>query len=336
MKTKFAIGCFVQWYEFKIIDEYIQSVKEAVLNFKNGKNIIVDICFNMAQNLEVIDESEISLKDIFKKFIKIRDELWTFGINAEVSFYPSNDGSWNNKSLKPFTIADYRREFNYKYCEEVDILVWGETDALMPKQTFNILDMLHQQVKDETPKYLATFGINKMWDDSWKVIEHPDFTDKPFIPADTKNWWSIPYTMNIDEMNKFNDKVEDLDIITVNPHKFNGCGLVISSEVIKAGVNIPKSAFFINEDTSFMLMTQKVLGNIPQYHFRNILIVHNRKHPQKRSCILDENDVNYIDDKRNINDWYVKANEYSKINNQNLFNSKFKFYTWEDVWKNIK
>ena len=206
---------------------------------------------------------------------------------------------------------------------------------MIPRQTFEILDSLHQQVGNQTPKYVATFGINKMWDDSWKVLEHTDFTDKPFITGDTKNWWSIPYTMTLDEMNKFNDKVDDLDVTVVNPHKFNGCGLVISSEVIKAGVNIPKSSFFINEDTSFMLMTQKVLGNIPQYHFKNILIVHNRKHPKKRSCILGESDVNYIDDNRKINDWYVKANKFCKINNQNLFNPNFKFYTWEDVWLSL-
>ena len=42
------------------------------------------------------------------------------------------------------------------------------------------------------------------------------------------------YYANKEEMNKFNDKVEDLDVRIVSPHKFNGCGLVISSEVIKA------------------------------------------------------------------------------------------------------
>ena len=32
-------------------------------------------------------------------------------------------------------------------------------------------------------------------------------------------------------------------------HKFNGCGLVISSEVIKSGANIPRGMFFVHEDT---------------------------------------------------------------------------------------
>ena len=322
MKTKFAIGCLVQWYEIEIVGEYIESLKQT-LSHQDDSNVIVDFTFNINQKLEKIDTTQASLKELTDKFDNMVESLNYENINWRV-----------NEDF--ITIADYRRWFNDYYCEKADVLVWGETDSLIPKQIFQVLDTLHQQVETQTPKYLATFGINKMWDDSWKVLEHPDFTDKPFISGDTENWWSIPYTMNLGEMNKFNDKVEDLDINIINPHKFNGCGLIISSEVIKAGVNIPKSSFFINEDSAFMWMTQKVLGNIPQYHFKNILIVHNRKHPKKRSCILGESDVNYIDDNRKVNNWYNIANEFCKINNQNLFNPYFKFYTWEDVWKNTK
>ncbi len=174
-----------------------------------------------------------------------------------------------------------------------------------------------------------------MWDDSWKPLEHVEFTDKPFIEHDDKNWWSIPYTMNINEMNKFNDKVEDLDIINVKPHKFNGCGFVISSDAVKAGVNIPKGAFFI-DDTALQNMAKKVLPDMPQYHFRNILIVHNRKHPKKRSWILAENDVDYIDDRRKSTKWYNIANEFCKINDANIFNPNHKFYTWDDVWNEVE
>ncbi len=323
MKTKFAIGCLVQWYEIEMVNEYIMSIEQSLKRINNKENVIVDFTLVTNQDLEKITE-EMTIGEIEDKF---KSMLHQSDIFDNISFKITN---------RLITIADYRRWFNDYYCDKVDVLMWGESDSLIPKQTFEILDNLHQQVSNQTPKYIATFGINKMWDDSWKVLEHTDFTDKPFITGDTKNWWSIPYTMSLDEMNKFNDKVDELDVTLVNPHKFNGCGLVISSEVIKAGVNIPKSSFFINEDTSFMLMTQKVLGDIPQYHFKNILIVHNRKHPKKRICILGENDVNYIDDNRKINEWYVKANEFCKMNNHNLFNPNFKFYTWEDVWKNIK
>ena len=324
MKTKFAIGCLVQWYEIEIVDEYIESLKQS-LNHYSDDELLVDFTFNINQMLEKVDESQTSIETLVNKFTDMMDDL-------------EGDDNYNVKyriNEDFITIADYRRWFLDTYCTDVDVLIQGETDALIPRQTFTILDMLHQQVKNQTPKYISTFGINKMWDDSWKPLEHVEFTDKPFIEHDDKNWWNIPYTMNIDEMNEFNDKVEDLDIVNVKPHKFNGCGFVISSEAVKAGVNIPKGAFFI-DDTALWNMAQKILPDMPQYHFRNILIVHNRKHPKKRSWVLDEGNIDYIDDKRNSTDWYPIANEFCKINDANIFNPNHRFYTWNDVWTKIK
>ena len=173
-----------------------------------------------------------------------------------------------------------------------------------------------------------------MWGDSWKPIEHNDFTDKQH--SDNKDdWWSVNYTMTIDEMNKINEKVSELDVRVVSPHKFNGCGLVISSEVIRAGVNIPRSVFFIHEDTSFMLMTNKVLGDIPQYIIKNVLLVHNRKAMNKRKYIKGESG-NSIGEMRKSNDWYTVANKMSEQNCHNIFNNNYKSFTWGDVWKTIE
>ena len=317
METKFAIGCLVQWYEIEIVEEYVNSLKKSLEGIKD--NIIIDFNFNINQQLEKIDPNLANMEDLILKFKNIIKDLPNVNYKINEQF---------------ITIAGYRRWFLEEYHDKAEVLIQGESDALMPKQTFTILDMLHQQVKDATPKYIATFGINKMWDDSWKPLEHVDFTDKPFIYDDEENWWSIRYTMNQEEMDKFNDKVENLDIIDVKPLKFNGCGFIISSEAVKAGVNIPRGAFFI-DDTALQAMARKILPDMPQYHIRNILIVHNRKHPKKRSYILDEGDIDYIDDKRKSTDWYNTANEFCKINDHNIFNPKHKFYTWEDVWKTI-
>ena len=136
------------------------------------------------------------------------------------------------------------------------------------------------------------------------------------------------------EMEKKKKKTDELDVRLVSPHKFNGCGLVISSEVIKAGVNIPKSVFFVHEDSAFMFMTNKVLGNIPQYIIKNILLVHNRKHKNKRSHILGEEsfDGKDIGSRRLSHSWYMKANKMCEQNYLNLFNPNWKSFTWEDVW----
>ena len=169
------------------------------------------------------------------------------------------------------------------------------------------------------------------------MLEHPEFTDKPFYdkPEQFKpeHWWSLRYTMNQDEMNKFNDKVENLDVQVLNQHKFNGCGLVFSSEVVKSGVNIPKSVFFVHEDTAFMVMIQKVLGMIPQFVIKNILLVHNRNHPKKRMYVTGERKDGTMNEKRRSNDWYVKANKMCEQNCYNIVNPKYKSFTWEDVWK---
>ena len=320
MKTKFAIGCLVQWYEVDIIGEYIDTLKEAIDAYDG--EVRVDFHVSLNQDLEKC------ISD--RQFQKCVDQILSKFDNAYK--YVGIVSGINETDL--ITIADYRRKFNDRYCEQVDVLMWGESDMLVPKQTFNILDNLHQMsLQNNNPKYLAFFGTCKMWDKSWEILEHPDFTVKPFIENDYDNWWSLKYTMTKEEMNKINEKTEDLEVLIAPQHKFNGCGLVISSEVIKSGVNIPRSVFFVHEDTSFMLMTQKILGNIPQYIIKNILLVHNRNHPKKRMYIKGERKDGTMNQKRRSNDWYVKANKMSEQNCYNIFNPNYKSFTWKDVWK---
>lgn len=309
MKTKFAIGCLVQWYESEIINEYVQTLTKSIKNYDG--EVVVDITVCVNQELEKATSLE-KLKECIRK---INKDTKPYRINIEYQIQ---------------TIADYRRKFNDKYCNEVDVLIWGESDMLVPSQMFTILDGLHKQ--SPVSKYVATFGICKMWDDTWKALEHPDFTDKPFIENDYENYWSVKYTMSATEMEEINNRTIQPEVNIMQQHKFNGCGLVISSEVVKAGVNIPKSVFFVHEDTAFMLMTQKVLGNIPQYVIKNILAVHNRNHPLKRSNIIGEvGDT--LNKKRRSNDWYVKANKMSEENCYNIFNTQYKSHKWEDVWQ---
>jgi hypothetical protein len=316
METKFAIGCLVQWYECDIIGEYIESLRDAIDAY-DGK-VIVDIDIITNEDLE----KPISNEKKWECIDTITNLIGT----------PASD-TWNVNVIGHLhTIADYRREFNNNYCDDVDVLVWGESDAILPKQMFVVLDSLHHMsLQNNNPKYLAFFGICKMWDNTWKQLEHPEFTDKPFIENDYDNWWSLKYTMSKKEMDKINNKTEELDVQVVSPHKFNGCGLVISSEVIKAGVNIPKSVFFVHEDSAFMWMTNKVLGNIPQYIIKNILLVHNRNHPEKRNYIKGEYGGS-MNAKRRSNDWYVKANKMCEQNYLNMFNPNYKSFTWKDIW----
>jgi|MDSZ01.1.fsa_nt_gb hypothetical protein len=337
LNNKFAIGCLIQWYEIELIPQYLESVKQSLNHIENKKNVIIDLYFNTSQALEKIDKNQIKLSDIKSKYKKILKDIFDYD-EDDVSIVGSEYDirlNQNKHDEEIYTIADYRRDFNDKYCEKVDVLMWGESDSLIPRQTFQILDSLHTSVKEQTPKYVLFFGTCKMWDESWKPIEHTDFTDKPFIDGDTKNWWSLRYSMNQEEMDKVNSKVEELDVRTVNPYKFNGCGLVISSDVVKSGVNIPRSVFFIHEDTAFLNLLQNMFKNtIPQYVIKNILLVHNRKHPDKRMYIKGESGIEGQDvgAKRLTHSWYDKANKLCEHNAYNLFNQS-QTYTWEDVFE---
>jgi hypothetical protein len=322
-----------------MVGEYLQSVKNSLDNIENKKNVTIDLYFNCSQALEKIDENQMTISDIKHKYNKLLKDIFDYNedINSLVEC-DYNINSFVDEDVNGlYTIANYRRDFNNKYCDEVDVLMWGESDSLIPKQTFEILDNMHSSVRDKTPKYISFFATCKMWDQSWKVLEHPDFTDRPFIDIDTidtENWWSLRYNMNIDEMNEINEKVNDVDVNMVKPFKFNGCGLVISSDVIKAGVNIPKSAFFIHEDTAFMFSLMRNLGNdVPQYLFKNILLVHNRKHYNKRKYVLGEENITGgdIGSARNLHMWYQRASDMSHHNVYELF-TQSKIYTWKDVF----
>ena len=190
MKTKFAIGCLVQWYECDIIEEYVETLKEAVSHYEG--DIIVDFWVSSNEDLEKC-VSKKQLNKCLEKIKNIIPKEWIVNLSPTL-----------------VTIADYRREFNEKYCDNVDVLIWGESDMLVPQQMFLVLDQLHQGVN--TPKYLAFFGTCKMWDDSWKILEHPDFTNKPFMDGDVENWWSLRYDMSKEEMNQINDRTTELDV----------------------------------------------------------------------------------------------------------------------------
>ena len=309
-----AAGCLVQWYEIDMFEEYVDSLKISIGNQKD--KVLIDLCLVTNQDLE---KSTKDLYDIKKEFIRVCDSLENDGYELDYDI-----------TQDLYTIADYRRDFNEKYCELVDVLFWGESDMLVPSQAMETILSLHEAVKDQTPKWVGFFSTCKMWDDSWKPLEHPKLTD---LPRDAHAWYGTRCYMDYNKMEEINSDVESPHIESTYNYKFNGCGLVISSEIIRSGVNIPKSVFFTHEDTAFMNKMLTIFGNnqIPLYIVKNILLVHNREHPRKRKYVVGE-DGKDINEQRKSNDWYPKASEYSKYNAYN-FMKQTKTYKWKDVWK---
>ena len=312
-----AIGCLVQWYEIDMYEEYLDSLVKSIGS--NKDKVIIDMCLVKNQELEQINEEVDMLTYIIYNFIKKCNEI---SKDKFLIKYRLED--------KLYTIADYRRDFNSQYCNAVDILVWGESDMLVPSQAIESILLLHNSVKDTTPKWLGFFATCKMWDDSWKILEHPKLTN---LERDPYAWYGTRSYMSYDKMEEINSDVESPEVTSTSNYKFNGCGLIISSELVRRGVNIPESVFFTHEDTGLLNLVKALYpnGQIPQYIFKNILLVHNRENPNKRKYIKAEKGVD-INEQRKSNQWYKLASEYSKVNAYNLFNQS-KIYNWNDVWK---
>ena len=71
LQNKFAIGCLVQWYEIEIVDEYVKSLVQALDSIENKDNIVVNFKLVTNQELEKIDESQITMDEIITRFEKI-------------------------------------------------------------------------------------------------------------------------------------------------------------------------------------------------------------------------------------------------------------------------
>jgi hypothetical protein len=149
-------------------------------------------------------------------------------------------------------------------------------------------------------------------------------------PEDTKlaesSPWSIRYTMSQEEMDEVNSKTKELDVQMIKYPKFDGSGLVISSDLLRTGANIPPAVYMNGDDSAFLESCRLHMGeNYRQFVIKNILKVHNRNHPNKRNYVKDEDQSKNTHFKRSTRGWYKEFNEVSKGNLNKLFYSQEPF-----------
>jgi hypothetical protein len=266
--------------------------------------------------MEKPDDGVYRFVDIGTKIQDQIDRLIGYGVISEdAKFGPDDELGFNDDF---YNIAAYRRELCDQWCDKVDYVCWGETDSLWPKQTLVLMESLHEMVASTTPKFVANFAGRKNWDSTWNPITHPLYKDVRYVDTDEwilENEASEKSYMSIERMNEINDiPLDQVDIIEMHEPKADGSCLIISSELIRSGVNIPRSLILCGEDESFLQMAKIIMGsNFRQYNFNNILRVHNRRHPKKRSYILNENNPKgFCDDRKGS--WWKQLEDISKFN----------------------
>lgn len=312
------------FYEIEMLSMYIDSLLNLLSTTDNKENVYLDFSFNVSQFFEKVDTTKTSKDDLVDRFenelsrLKQLSNLHYKIIDSDNEFY---------------TQTNYRREFNTKYCEKVDYLIWGETDSLFPKETIIGLETLTPVIREKgIYRFIACFADRKMWDNSWDVTVHPKFINHIYDDKDVDNINQAKSVMTIDQMNDINAEIKEFDIQMINYPKIDGSCLILSSDLIKSGVNIPP-CFIHNDDESLSFMAQRILGDsYVQIIFKNILKVHARRHPNKRMYIANENNPRGFCGKEK-GDWWTLFKKMSQHNLNSLFNNTGKFYTYEDFKK---
>jgi len=325
LKNKYVIGTHVMFFEVEMYKDFIDGMVNLLETVENRENVTVDLCFNVSEQIEKIDRDKISHKELFDKFDTGVNKITDLGYVVNTRIVGKDEFYFH---------TDYRRDLNYNYCKKVDYIMWGETDSFFPKEAFQAIESLSKYAGEQNiHRYLMCFADRKMWDSSWDATVHIDYEYVTYRDDENHHLYldQAKSPLSINEMNKINKNVNDFDFRYINYPKIDGSCLVISSDLIKSGVNIPLCLLY-NDDEGLSIMSQKLCGNnFIQFICKNLLKVHARRHPQKRLYVLDEDNPNSFGDKKHNR--FQKFVEISKKNINTLINGGDKFYEYDDLKK---
>lgn len=331
LRNKYVIGNHQMWYEIKMLPELIDSYIQMMEGIENSENVIFQFVWNKQEYLERLDQEKISWDEVQRLFDVQLKRLIFSGFNVQLETKDVNDEFYN--------IAAARRDLNYNYCNKVDYVLWAESDSWFGRDTLEIIEGLDQQVRSITPKFILSFSQRKLWGSDWIQNEHSMFRNVQY--QDNEEWIlnneaSDKSYMTIERMNEINQiPISEIQIESWSTPKFDGSCLVIASSLIASGCNIANSLLCSGEDTSLAEISKKIMGNeFVQYHCVNYLHVHNRRHPEKRNYILNEdNKRGFCDDRKG--QWWKILEDSSKFNYNNLFTQK-SFIKMDEVMEKIK
>ena len=307
--------------------DFIDGMINLLQTVENKENVTIDLCLNLLQHFEEVDTDKIKKHEIFVMFKRGVAKLEDLGY-------------WVNYEIKDddefYFQPAYRRDLNYNYCKKVDYVMWGETDSFFPREAFQVIESLAKYTDEQNiHRYLLSFSDRKMWDASWDPLVHNDYVNLQFIDDDkghlNPNQAKSP--MAIDVMNEINAKANgEFDFGMIRQPKISGACLVLSSDLIKSGVNIPPCLLY-NDDEGLSIMAYKLMNqNYIQFVCENVLHVHARRHPKKRMYVLNEdNPHSFINQKNNDFQTFLKM---SRENINTLVSGQGKFKEYDDL-KNI-
>lgn len=317
------------FFEIEMYKDFIEGLVNLLETVENKENVTIDLCLNMSEQIEKIDFDKITEADLLGKFYTGVNTIKELGYKVNTRIIEKDEFYFH---------ADYRRDLNYNYCKKVDYVMWGETDSFFPKEAFEVIESLSKYTDEQNiHRYMLSFADRKMWDASWDIMVHPKYENHIFIDDEeghlNENQAKSP--LPIEKMNKINAETKEFDFRYLNKPQLSGACLVISSDLIKFGVNIPPCMIY-NDDHGISIMAEKLCGeDFIQFICKNIMHVHARRHPQKRLYVSKEdNPYSFINEKNNK---FKQFLELSKFNINNLIKKPHdKFYEYKDFKKMLE
>ena len=256
MKT-YNLSLHCMWYESMMLSDTFDSILSAAQNMSKDSMLNINICLNYQTYIETP--------------INKIDNCFNYLIQNHPIFRQTNSNVITSFDMKTedhlfYNIADMRRDY---YKDDITYNIWGESDTLLPEQFFYILDNIYID-----QPHVLSLSSRKMWDDSWKMVEHIDIQN---LNRPALGILDHEYVITQDELNDFNSKYAP-EIVQLPYCKIDGSLLCLSSNLPQF---IPDDMHFAREDTctAYALSYNK----IPQYHVSNIIKGHNYSHPLKRT-----------------------------------------------------
>ena len=80
LKNKYVIGTHIMFFEIEMYKDFIDGMINLLETVENKENVMVDLCFNVSEQIETIDQNKISHYELFNKFDEGVNKLKDLGI----------------------------------------------------------------------------------------------------------------------------------------------------------------------------------------------------------------------------------------------------------------
>lgn len=249
----------IAWFETEMALETLKSVQAAIQH--TAYPVKIKLCFNAQTYYDTPIEG--SPEDMFNVFLK--DD---FVQQAEIT--------WKRNTDNFYGVGDWRRDC---YDSE-NITVWGEADCLVPETYFIYIESIFKSNQIAYP-FVVNIRQKKMWDDSWKPVEHEAFQIFSIaqVRAINNKFVTGEGFLSLEELNNFNQSFADLQQIVPNTY-YKGDGALVCLSPNMPTPFIDPKLHMCGEDTYFYNYCS--IKKVPLYSIACYLKGHNTAHPLKR------------------------------------------------------